>query len=650
MAIAMIYFLWILGILVLFGFLYGVFINTKPKDKFRLQMAGYTFVESLSFIIIPVLFFLRRLWRVFLYLFPFHRIEMFSEKFGTNVDGNDAWRAKNRLTTFIIGFVTILSLVVFHVFIFKKDSLLGIPLPKKDSFGDWGTYVAFGLLFLLVLYTFFIYYKGTRDKMNPENIFPSNKPFSEQASWTLKRSAKFMKVLIVLIGILGLLTGMLYLAMTNPEWGGIISNMLMVMTGIVVLTILYFAIKDLKVIQQIMKNKVVQLIFHLVFLIPCVLIEVVNYIYQELKHTPQTIYNILILEIVFIALYFVMPILQKKFYTYIPFVEDQTEVQKAELKTILAEKVELQRKIREEKKKITEKYPELKSRTFFEKIMNDNLTLEQNEVTLDNHIISCMIYKCGPVLAAGEKGARVDPERYKKEQGRLKLMEIKEKLKGDDGVIQNIAKYKSRIADLDANEKQLEKMIKNGEGYLVSKIIQMKPIYIGKKLLKATYKELRSGGRLITGDIRYNYAISCWFYLHSNAPNFYKDKYYSIINYSEKPNVSYNPVKSKLMVRVQVDEYGHKHREFLFDNIKLQKWNNLVINYGNGVLDIFIDAKLIGSFPQVIPYLSSDNLTIGDDKGLNGGICNVVFFNNILNKERIQMNYDYLKNKNPPIL
>ena len=650
MAIAMIYFLWILGILVLFGFLYGVFINTKPKDKFRLQMAGYTFVESLSFIIIPVLFILRRLGRVFLYLFPFHRIEKFSEKFGTNVDGNDAWRAKNRLTTFIIGFVSILTLVVFHVFIFKKDSLLGLPLPKRDSFGDWGTYVAFGLLFLLVLYTFFIYYKGTRDKMNPENIFPSNKPFREQASWTLNRSAKFMKVLIVVIGILGLLSGMLYLAMTNPEWGGVISHLLMVITGIVVLTIVYFAIKDLKVIQQIMKNKVVQFIFHLVFLIPCILIEVVNYIYQELKHTPQTIYNILILEIVFIALYFVIPILQKKFYTYIPFVEDQSEVQKAELKSILAEKVELQRKIREEKKKITEKYPELKSRTFFEKIMNDNLTLEQNEVTLDNHIISCMIYKCGPVLAAGEKGAKVDPERYKKEQGRLKLMEIKEKLKGDDGVIQNIAKYKSRIADLEANEKQLEKMIKNGEGSLVSKIIQMKPIYIGNRLLKATYKDLRSGGRLITGDIRYNYAISCWFYLHSNAPNFYKDKYYSIINYSEKPNVSYNPVKSKLMVRVQVDEYGHKHREFLFDNIKLQKWNNLVINYGNGVLDIFMDAKLIGSFPQVIPYLSSDNLTIGDDKGLNGGICNVVFFNNILNKERIQMNYDYLKNKNPPIL
>ena len=154
--------------------------------------------------------------------------------------------------------------------------------------------------------------------------------------------------------------------MTNPEWGEVISSLLMVMTGIVVLTITYFAIKDLKVIQQIMKNKFVQFIFHLVFLIPCILIEVVNYIYNELKHTPQTIYNILILEIVFIGLYFLLPILQKKYYTYIPFVEDQSDIQKAEIKTILGEKVELQRKIREEKKKITDKYPELNSKTFFD--------------------------------------------------------------------------------------------------------------------------------------------------------------------------------------------------------------------------------------------------------------------------------------------
>ena len=70
MAIAMIYFLWILGILVLFGFLYGVFINIQPKINLDYKWQDIR-LWDLSFIIIPVLFILRRLGRVFLYLFPF---------------------------------------------------------------------------------------------------------------------------------------------------------------------------------------------------------------------------------------------------------------------------------------------------------------------------------------------------------------------------------------------------------------------------------------------------------------------------------------------------------------------------------------------------------------------------------------------------
>ena len=55
-----------------------------------------------------------------------------------------------------------------------------------------------------------------------------------------------------------------------------------------------------------------------------------------------------------------------------------------------------------------------------------------------------------------------------------------------------------------------------------------------------------------------------------------------------------------------------------------------------------MDTKLIGSFPQVIPYNSSDNLTVGDgdsvNKGLNGGICNVVFYGTVLTKKRMEFN------------
>ena len=147
-----------------------------------------------------------------------------------------------------------------------------------------------------------------------------------------------------------------------------------------------------------------------------------------------------------------IPILQKKLYTYIPFKEDETKQQKYARNVTLVEKVEMQKKIREEKRKITEKWPELNSPKFFEKIVNDNLTLEQNEISLDNHIISCMFYKCGPVLAANEPGAKIDPDNYKQQQGKRTLEEIKNKLRGEDGVIQKIALYQARIADLQEKE------------------------------------------------------------------------------------------------------------------------------------------------------------------------------------------------------
>ena len=90
--------------------------------------------------------------------------------------------------------------------------------------------------------------------------------------------------------------------------------------------------------------------------------------------------------------------------------------------------------------------------------------------------------------------------------------------------------------------------------------------------------------------------------------------------------------------------------EYIIDGPPLQKWNNLVINYDGGHLDIFMNSKLVRSFPSVVPYMSFDQLTVGEDNGLGGGICNVVYFPVSISRERIITNYKLLKNINPPII
>ena len=53
---------------------------------------------------------------------------------------------------------------------------------------------------------------------------------------------------------------------------------------------------------------------------------------------------------------------------------------------------------------------------------------------------------------------------------------------------------------------------------------------------------------------------------------------------------------------------------------------------------------------NVIPYISTDSISIGEKDGVSGGICNVVYYPDTLGKTKMDMFYNTLKIKNPPIL
>jgi hypothetical protein len=83
-------------------------------------------------------------------------------------------------------------------------------------------------------------------------------------------------------------------------------------------------------------------------------------------------------------------------------------------------------------------------------------------------------------------------------------------------------------------------------------------------------------------------------------------------------------------------------------NLLLQKWNNIIINYNGGTLDIFLNGELVKSAIEVVPFLTYDALTIGENNGLKGGICNVMYYNKSLTITNVYYLYHLQKNKTPP--
>jgi hypothetical protein len=100
---------------------------------------------------------------------------------------------------------------------------------------------------------------------------------------------------------------------------------------------------------------------------------------------------------------------------------------------------------------------------------------------------------------------------------------------------------------------------------------------------------------------------------------------------------------------IDFDENGNRIL-YKNKNVLLQRWNNMVLNYNGGILDIFLNGELVKSAIGVVPYHTLDNLTIGQEDGLNGGICNVVYFRNALNSLNLYFIYNVVKNHNPPVV
>jgi hypothetical protein len=94
----------------------------------------------------------------------------------------------------------------------------------------------------------------------------------------------------------------------------------------------------------------------------------------------------------------------------------------------------------------------------------------------------------------------------------------------------------------------------------------------------------------------------------------------------------------KLQPGVKIEDIDSNGNVIVYKrkNVQLQKWNNLILNYSGGTLDIFYNGELSRSVENIVPYMTMDEISVGESNGLGGGICNLVYFKESLTSQQIK--------------
>jgi len=194
-----------------------------------------------------------------------------------------------------------------------------------------------------------------------------------------------------------------------------------------------------------------------------------------------------------------------------------------------------------------------------------------------------------------------------------------------------------------------------------------RPVALNEETALMSYNDMNEfseNDQSTSRQYNYRYGVSFWVYIGAVAPNtnIAYTQYTNVLNLGDKPQVLYNGVKNTMIVTmpknlvksVDVAKYPTHGSDQLIiyaqKNVVLQKWNNFVINYDAGTLDIFINGDLVRSVPNIVPFMTTDAGIVGAPDGVNGGVCNINYFKNPLTATQMYYLYNMVKSKTPPTL
>ena len=196
-------------------------------------------------------------------------------------------------------------------------------------------------------------------------------------------------------------------------------------------------------------------------------------------------------------------------------------------------------------------------------------------------------------------------------------------------------------------------------------IIGIIVVYIGSKYINTKLTKIVDDKYLLNGPVyinkeraiavnsnydpdnepnpQYNYSTSFWFWITPQPPSINKNhsQYTNIFTYGDRPSIDYNQSLDMLRISCRLSSDSI---EELYTTTKIPKqtWNQFVMNYNGGTMDVFLNGELVSSNPNITPYIKSEDIIIGKDDGIHGGIRDVVHSYELFTTHGIKMIY-YIK-------
>ena len=148
--------------------------------------------------------------------------------------------------------------------------------------------------------------------------------------------------------------------------------------------------------------------------------------------------------------------------------------------------------------------------------------------------------------------------------------------------------------------------------------------------------------------IKNTFSLSGWVYIVSQPPNQYP--------YNDEATIfEFTTLHPRLVFNGKTNMFKAYFNEAQSSEFEmpLQKWNYVVFNYDKTSIDLFVNGKLEKTMKRNVStddnFKINDLVYIGQERGLSGGVCNLIYSATPLVGQDIKYNYDSNKYNEPPI-